>query len=161
MRPWAIAEDEVKVAASAGHVEVAFSLSKWPLAQVLAGTGAVALPAAVEVRIGPANTEKQHRQPDDLTTRRPRSSRCAGATPAALKHLRMPTVRALRRQRVGVQRRLHMPEERTAPVHPRRQPGLVELLAELLTDLPVRTEGGLVRVEALQQAAALDSAEQP
>lgn len=30
MRPWAIAEDEVKVAALAGRVEVAFSLSKWP-----------------------------------------------------------------------------------------------------------------------------------
>ena len=41
MRPWAIAEDQVKVAASAGHVEVAFSLSKWPLAPVIAGAGAV------------------------------------------------------------------------------------------------------------------------
>lgn len=76
MRPWATTEGQVKVAASASHVEVAISLSKWPLAQVLAGAGAVALPAAVEVRIGPASAEKQHRQP--------RSSRCAGATPAAL-----------------------------------------------------------------------------
>lgn len=41
MRPWAIAEDQVKVAASAGHVEVAFSRSKWPLAPVIAGAGAV------------------------------------------------------------------------------------------------------------------------
>ncbi len=75
VRPWAIAEDQVKVAASAGHVEVAFSLSKWPLAQVLPGAGAVALPAVVEVRIGPATAEEQHRQL--------RSSWCAGATPAA------------------------------------------------------------------------------
>lgn len=50
---WAIAEGQVNVAAPAGHVEVAFSLSKWPLAQLLAGAGAVALPAVVEVRIGP------------------------------------------------------------------------------------------------------------
>lgn len=76
VRPWAIAEDQVKVAASASHVEVAISLSKCPLAQVFSGSGAVALPAAVEVRTGPANAEKQHRQS--------RSSRCAGATPAAL-----------------------------------------------------------------------------
>lgn len=69
-------EDQMKVAASASHVEVAISLSKWPLAQVHAATGAVALPASVEVRIGPSNAETQHRQP--------RSSRCAGATPAAL-----------------------------------------------------------------------------
>jgi len=62
VRPWAIAEDQVKVAASASHVEVAISLSKCPLAQVFSGSGAVALPAAVEVRIGPANAEKQHRQ---------------------------------------------------------------------------------------------------
>ncbi|MET7802213.1 helix-turn-helix domain-containing protein [Streptomyces decoyicus] len=41
VRPWAIAEDQVKVAASAGHVEVAFSRSKWPLAPVIAGAGAV------------------------------------------------------------------------------------------------------------------------
>lgn len=41
MRPRATTEDQMKVAASAGHVEVAISLSKWPLAQVLAGTGAV------------------------------------------------------------------------------------------------------------------------
>ncbi|GFE23603.1 hypothetical protein Sliba_40560 [Streptomyces nigrescens] len=41
MRPWAIAEDQVKVAASAGHVEIAFSLSKWPLAPVISGAGAV------------------------------------------------------------------------------------------------------------------------
>ncbi|GAA2585114.1 hypothetical protein Stube_27720 [Streptomyces tubercidicus] len=38
-RPWATAEDQVKVAASAGHVEVAFSLSKWPLAPVISGAG--------------------------------------------------------------------------------------------------------------------------
>lgn len=36
-RPWAIAEDQVKVAASAVHVEVAFSLSKWPPVPVIAG----------------------------------------------------------------------------------------------------------------------------
>ncbi|MFC5724580.1 helix-turn-helix domain-containing protein [Streptomyces gamaensis] len=30
VRPWAVAEDQVKVAASAGRVEVAFSLFKWP-----------------------------------------------------------------------------------------------------------------------------------
>jgi hypothetical protein len=36
-RPWAIAEDQVKLAASAGHVEVAFSPSKWPLAPVITG----------------------------------------------------------------------------------------------------------------------------
>lgn len=41
MRPWAIAEDQVKVAVSAGHVEVAFCLSKWPPAPVNAGAGAV------------------------------------------------------------------------------------------------------------------------
>ncbi|MER5932439.1 helix-turn-helix domain-containing protein [Streptomyces sp. NPDC002054] len=40
-RPWAIAEDQVKVAASAAHVEVAFSLPKWPLAPVITGAGAV------------------------------------------------------------------------------------------------------------------------
>lgn len=45
----------MKVAASASHVEVAFSLSKWPLAQVLAGTGVVAPLASVEVRRGPSN----------------------------------------------------------------------------------------------------------
>ena len=44
---WAIAEDQVKVTASAGHVEVAISLSTWPLARDLAGTGAVALPVGV------------------------------------------------------------------------------------------------------------------
>lgn len=30
MRPWAIAEDQVKVAASAAPVDVAFSLPEWP-----------------------------------------------------------------------------------------------------------------------------------
>ncbi|PBC75914.1 homeodomain-containing protein [Streptomyces sp. TLI_235] len=42
VRPWAIAEDKVKVAASAGHVEVAFFLPKWPPAPGhCAGGGAV------------------------------------------------------------------------------------------------------------------------
>ncbi len=41
LRDRAIAEDQVKVAASAGHVEVAFSLPKWPLAPVIAGARAV------------------------------------------------------------------------------------------------------------------------
>ncbi|AJC58722.1 hypothetical protein GZL_06152 [Streptomyces sp. 769] len=43
VRPWAIAEDQVKVAAFAGPVEVAFSLSKWLLVQALAGAGAGAV----------------------------------------------------------------------------------------------------------------------
>lgn len=41
MRPWAITEDQVKAAASAGHVEVAFSLPKWPLTPVITGAGTV------------------------------------------------------------------------------------------------------------------------
>ena len=48
MRPWATAEVQVTVAASVSHVEVAISLSKWPLAQAPAGTGAVELPAAAQ-----------------------------------------------------------------------------------------------------------------
>ncbi len=39
MRPWVIAEDQVKVAASAGPVEVAFSLRTWLLAPVITGLG--------------------------------------------------------------------------------------------------------------------------
>jgi len=46
VRPWATAEDQVKVAASADHVEVAFSLDEWPLAQVLAGPAPAPPPAA-------------------------------------------------------------------------------------------------------------------
>jgi hypothetical protein len=65
---------------------------------------------------------------------------------AVREHLRMSAVRPLRRQRVGGQRRLHVPEERTAPVHTRRQPGRAELLAEFAVD----AEGGVMQVEALQ-----------
>lgn len=39
MRPWATAEDQMKVAASASHVEVAISLPKWLLAKVLQEMG--------------------------------------------------------------------------------------------------------------------------
>lgn len=39
VRPWVITEDQVKVTVSAGHVEVAFSLPKWPLAPALARAG--------------------------------------------------------------------------------------------------------------------------
>ncbi|BDM67099.1 hypothetical protein HEK616_05860 [Streptomyces nigrescens] len=39
MRPRAIAEDQVKVAASAAHVEVAFSLPKCPRAPAISGAG--------------------------------------------------------------------------------------------------------------------------
>ena len=49
-------------------------------------------------------------------------------------------------ERVRGHRRLHVPEERAAAVRPRRQPRAVELLAELGVD----AEGGLVQVEALQ-----------
>lgn len=40
-RPWAIAEDQVKVAVSADHVEVAFFLPKWPPAPVISEPGAL------------------------------------------------------------------------------------------------------------------------
>ena len=61
-------------------------------------------------------------------------------------HLRMPAVRSPRGQRIGRHRRRGVPEEGTAPVHPRRQPARIEPPAQLGVD----TQRGLVQVEALQ-----------
>lgn len=51
MRPWAIAEDQVKVAVSAGRVEVAFSLSKWPLAPIVLRRERLGTTSAGRVRV--------------------------------------------------------------------------------------------------------------
>ncbi len=60
-------------------------------------------------------------------------------------HLRMPAMRPARRQRVGGHRGLNVPEERATAIGPGRQPGPVELAAQLTVD----PYGRLIQVEAL------------
>ena len=63
--------------------------------------------------------------------------------------VRMPPPWAVRRERVGRQRRRDVAEEPAAAVGPRRQPGTVKRFAEFR----VHTKHRLVHVEALQAAA--------
>jgi hypothetical protein len=103
-RPWAIAEDQMKVAASAGPVEVAFSLSKWPsyTGQYGAGGGDVrgrlrgnsdplrpigspAMPARAPCPIAPSATERVRSTPTSRT--RNFFGRRRGDLPGARKYL--------------------------------------------------------------------------
>lgn len=135
MRPWAIAEDQVKVTASASHVEVAFSLSKWPLAPVIARAGAVtggagygvsnplrligspAMPVRTPCPMAPV-PPSPHPHPrqgqGDARQSHLRTRRCPGLP----RRLRRP-----RRERVRPHRRTHRHRPVHEPGHPGHEPG--------------------------------------
>ncbi|GHE75791.1 hypothetical protein GCM10014715_33210 [Streptomyces spiralis] len=96
----ATTEDQMKVAAPASHVEVAISLSKWPLAQVLAGTAAIALPASV-LRGSPHRPIKCRETASTAPLEPVRRGDASGATLAANPRARGTTVASFPLKRPG------------------------------------------------------------